>query len=191
MKPCSANRKLIAWLAVDALDVPQASDLRAHLETCAGCRRYLEEISNAAERLIAAEAQPDIQATESFHQQVVRRLKAAEAGSYSEMAGARLRAMLLNWRVVLPVIGAAAVVIAAWSMFAPRQRVARPTPAQVQAAIAPKPKHELPPTLSNYQRVANRSLDELDELLTRQGNRNPPPTPFYTASTRTRANSSE
>ena len=190
MKPCSTNRKRIAWLAVNALDFPEATDLRAHLEMCEGCRRYLEEISNVSERLLAAEAAPDIQATESFHQQVVRRLKPAEAGSFLETAGARLRAML-NWRVVLPVIGVAAVVIAAWSMFAPRQRVARPAPAQVQAAIAPKPEQELPPTISNYQMVANRSLEELDELLTRQGNRNPPPIPLYTASTLTRAIASD
>jgi hypothetical protein len=38
------------------------------------------------------------------------------------------------------------------------------------------------PTLSNYQMVANHSLEALDELLTRQGNRNLPPVPVYTAS---------
>jgi hypothetical protein len=35
--------------------------------------------------------------------------------------------------------------------------------------------------------IANRSLDKLDELLTRQGNRNPASTPIYTASTLSRA----
>ena len=33
MKPCSKNRKLIAWLALDALDVRQAQTLREHLAT--------------------------------------------------------------------------------------------------------------------------------------------------------------
>ncbi len=58
MKPCSNHRKLIAWLAVDALDDPQTRSLRAHLETCEGCRRYLAEISNVAQKLSAAATPP-------------------------------------------------------------------------------------------------------------------------------------
>jgi len=176
MKPCSKRRKFIAWLALDALDVQEATDLRAHLETCEGCRRYLEEISNLTQRLIAAETEPDIQPSNSFHQRVAGRLVA------------RLRAMFLNWRVALPVIGATAVVIAVWSVFEPRPGVPLPASTGAQAVLTPKVKHDLDPTLSNYQMVANRSLEELEELLTRQGNRNPPPTPLYTASTLPRAN---
>jgi len=46
MKPCAQNRKLIVWLSLNVLDASQARQLRAHLETCEGCRRYLAEISN-------------------------------------------------------------------------------------------------------------------------------------------------
>ena len=191
MKPCSTRRKLIAWLALDALDVQEARDLRAHLETCEGCRRYLEEISNVTERLIAAETEPDIQPSESFHQRVVGRLRAEESGSFSETVVAPLRARLLNWRVVLPVIGATALVIAAWSVFALRPGVPSPAPTGAQAVLTPNVRNDLDPTISNYQMVANRSLEELDELLTRQGNRNPPPTPLYTASTLPRATVSD
>ena len=191
MKPCSKNRKLIAWLALDALDVQEAKDLRAHLETCEGCRRYLGEVSNLTERLIAAETEPDLQPSESFHQRVVGRVRAEESGLFSETVVARLQAMLLNWRVVLPLIGATAVVIAAWSAFGPRPAVPLPAPTGAQAVLTPNLKHDLDPTISNYQMVANRSLEELDELLTRQGNRNPPPTPLYTASTLPRANASD
>src|SRR2546425_12391139 len=106
MKPCPTRRKRIAWLALDALDVQEARDLRAHLETCEGCRRYLEEISNVTERLIAAQRGPDVQASESFHQRVVGRLRADYSGSFSETVGPRLRAMLLKWRPVMPAIGA-------------------------------------------------------------------------------------
>ena len=45
MKPCVENRKPIALLAVNALEGPEASELRAHLELCSGCRKYLEEIA--------------------------------------------------------------------------------------------------------------------------------------------------
>jgi anti-sigma factor RsiW len=191
MKPCSTNRKLIAWLALDALDVKEARELRAHLETCEGCRRYMEEISNVTERLAKAEAEPAIQASESFHQVVVRRLQTEAPGSFSPTVVARLQAMLLNWRVVLPVIGATAAVIAVFSVFESRPSLDLPATTGAQAVLTPGVKQDLEPTLSNYQVVANRSLEELDELLTRQGNRNPPPTPLYTASTLPRANGSD
>jgi hypothetical protein len=45
----------------------------------------------------------------------------------------------------------------------------------------------LPESL-HAQLNANKSLDELDELLTRQGNRNLPHTQIYTAATLPRAN---
>jgi hypothetical protein len=53
--------------------------------------------------------------------------------------------------------------------------------------LTPKAQSDPDPTISNYQMVANRSLEKLDELLTRQGNRNPSPSPIYTASTLPRA----
>src|SRR6266852_3236258 len=90
MKPCSNNRKLIAWLAVDALDDRQTRSLRAHLETCEGCRRYLAEISNVAQKLSAAAAPPDIHAAESFHQRVLGALRAEETASGWESLVARL-----------------------------------------------------------------------------------------------------
>jgi len=76
MKPCNKNRKLIAWLALDELEDRRARELRAHLENCAGCRGYLKEISNVTEKLATAQAESDVQATESFHQRVVGALRA-------------------------------------------------------------------------------------------------------------------
>jgi len=191
MKPCATHRKFIAWLALDALDVQETRDLRAHLETCEGCRRYLDEISNVTETLIAAESGPDTQASESFHQRLLGRLRAEKSASILEAALPGLRAMLRHWRVVLPVVGATAVLFAAFSVFAPHPAVPSPAPIEAQATLTPLVRSDLDPTLSCYQRVANRSLEELDELLTRQGNRNPPPTPLYTAATLPRANVSD
>jgi hypothetical protein len=98
---------------------------------------------------------------------------------------------MLNWRVVLPVMGATAVVIAVFSRFEPRPGAHLPATTGAQAVLTPAANQNLEPTLSNYQMVANRSLEELDELLTRQGNRNPPPIPLYTASTLPRVNGSD
>ena len=188
MKPCSKNRKRITWLALDALDVQQARDLRVHLEACEGCRRYLAEISGVTEKLNAGETEAGIQASESFHQRVVGALRSEETASAWETLMAYLAGRLLHGRVAWPVIGAAVVVIAALSLFVQRPGNPLPAPTVAQPVLKPNVKRELDPTFSNYLMVANRSLEELDELLTRQGNRNPPQIPIYTASTLPRAN---
>src|SRR5205814_7267871 len=67
----------IAWLAVGALPGPQERHLRAHLETCEECRRYLKDLSVLTEKLAAGEVRSDIATDEVFHQELVRRIKAA------------------------------------------------------------------------------------------------------------------
>jgi anti-sigma factor RsiW len=46
MNPCPRNRQPLAWLALNSLPAPETAALRAHLEACAGCRRYFVEISS-------------------------------------------------------------------------------------------------------------------------------------------------
>jgi anti-sigma factor RsiW len=183
MKPCAQNRKLIAWLTLNALDARQARQLRVHLETCEGCRRYLAEISNVTEKLSAAEATPDVQAFESFHRKVAGRLRLAKPDSLGEILAEYFRGTLLNWRVALPAIAALVVVgltIATWR----QPPVVSPSPmAGIQTAAVSDTDNDLAPTIANYQRVANQSLDKLDALLTRQGNRALPSMPIYTVST--------
>ena len=183
MKPCAQNRELIVWLALNTLEARQARPLRAHLETCEGCRRYLAEISNVTERLAEGGANPDIQASEIFHRKVAGKLRAAKPDSLGEILAVYVRGTLLNWRVALPAIAAlvvAGVTIATWR----QPPVVSSSPkAATQAALASGADNNLAPTLANYQKVANQSLDKLDALLTRQGNRALPSMPIYTAST--------
>jgi anti-sigma factor RsiW len=191
MKPCSKNRKLIAWLALDALDARQMTVLRAHLETCEGCRRYLEEISNVTERLRAAKINPDVQASESFHRNVADTLRAEESNSIWEIVAVYLRRIPVNGRVAL--LAAVALAVAVVALATLRQHP-NPSPrTQPVAQVVPGPNldSDLAPSIANYQMVANQSLEKLDELLTRQGNRNLPPTPIYTASTLVPANFSD
>ena len=183
MKPCAKNRKLIAWLASNALDARQTRQLQAHLETCEGCRRYLAEISSVTERLVATQSNPDVQASEVFHQKLAGRLRAAKPDSMGEILAAYFRGILLHWRVAVPAIAALVVIgvtVAIW-----RQPPVVPSPriASTQTASVSDADDDLAPTIANYQRVANQSLDKLDALLTRQGNRPLPPMPIYTAST--------
>jgi hypothetical protein len=87
-----------------------------------------------------------------------------------------------SWRVALPAVGAAAVVIAMLSILARQPSVLPPAPTIVQAVPSSNVASDLSPTIANYQRIASRSLDDFDELLTQQSERNPSPTPIYTAS---------
>jgi anti-sigma factor RsiW len=181
MKPCAKNREPIVWLALNALDARQARPLRAHLETCEGCRRYLAEISNVTERLAEGEATPDIQASEIFHQKVAGKLRAAKPDSPGEILAAYLA--LLNWRVALLAIAALVVVGVTVAIWRQPPVVSLSPKAATQTALASGADNDLAPSLANYQRAANQSLDKFDALLTRQGNRALPSMPTYTAST--------
>jgi anti-sigma factor RsiW len=190
MKPCAQNRKLIAWLASNALDAQQTRHLQAHLETCEGCRRYLAEISNVTERLAAVETNPDVQASESFHRKVAGKLREAKPDSFGEILKAYFRGTVLNWRVALPtgaVLVVIGVTVAIWRQ---PPEVSPPPRASTQTISVSDADNDLAPTIANYQRVANQSLDKLDALLTRQGNRALPSMPIYTASTLGLANES-
>jgi hypothetical protein len=181
MNPCAENRKLIAWLAVNALEVREEQCLRAHLETCEGCRGYLAEISNVTEKLSAAAITSDIRASEAFHQKLTRRLRAETPASVWETLAAQIRGTGLNWRVAVPALGALAVMLVALFVSVRPSGISVPPTPQIQAVLTPVGNHEIAPTLYNYQSVANRSLQNLDELLNRQANRNPSRTPIYTA----------
>jgi hypothetical protein len=183
MKPCAQNRKLIAWLAVNALEAKQARQLRAHLETCEGCRRYLAEISNVTEKLAAAETNPDVQASASFHRKVAGRLRTAKPDSLGEILAVYFCGTRLNWRVALPSIAALVVIGVTVAIWRSPPRVSSSPRTGTQTASVPDADNDLAPTIANYQRVANQSLDALDALLTRQGNRALPSMPIYTAST--------
>ncbi len=183
MKPCARNRKPIVWLASNALEARQARQLQAHLETCEGCRRYLAEISNVTERLVAAETNSNVQASEVFHQKLAGRLRTAKPDSLAEILAAYLRGIRLNWRVALPAIAVLVVIGVTVAIWRQQPVVSSSPQAAIQTASVSDANTDLAPTIANYQRVANQSLDKLDALLTRQGNRPLPSMPIYTAST--------
>jgi hypothetical protein len=182
MKPCSKNRKLIAWLVLGMLDAQKTAALLGHLALCEGCRRYRDVMLDISGKLMAAEPDSNIQVSESFHRRVAEKLQAVNSGSTLAGLAAHFRETMINWRVVLP--ATAALVMAIFGLITLRQHpvVSPPAPSTVQAASASDPDMDLAPTIANYQMVANQSLEKLDELLTRQGNKRLPPAPIYTAS---------
>jgi len=182
MKPCSRNRKLIASLALDALDALEAAALREHFALCEGCRHYWEEISNLTEVLASAQPDSDVEASEAFHRRVAGKLQAAEAGSVLETVAALLQGSMLTWRLTLPVIAVLVIALLAVVARRPHPALSQPASPAVQVVAAPGSESDLAPTIGNYQMVANQSLEKLSELLTRQGNKNLPPAPIYTVS---------
>jgi len=180
MKPCQQNRKLIAWLALDALDAPKAATLRDHIALCEGCRSYWEGLSRLTEGLASAAPDSDIEASESFHRRLAQKLRASESRSVLHNLRAWLAGAARNWQVALPAAVAVAIALlgaVAWrSYWAP----SRPMPPTVVSV--PDFESELAPTMANYRMVAGRSLEELSELLTRHGNRSLPRAPMYTIS---------
>jgi len=181
MKPCRKNRKLIAWLAINALDPKKERELRAHLETCPGCRLYLKEISGVAQHLQTAETRADIRAHESFHQNVLSSLRANPKARQAELAWL---GRVLSWDLALPLIGGMTLVIVSLTSF-----INRPGPSRSVQTMPPavsstaKLDLDLQPTLSNYQMAANQSPDVLDELLTKQAQRVSSPAPIYVEKT--------
>jgi negative regulator of sigma E activity len=142
-------------------------------------------MSGVSDKLNACRIDPDICASESFHQKLAHRVKAEETVSRWAVV-AQLQAALPKWKMALPVIGAAAAVVTALLL------VVRPPAgsslAPIKSATAmPPAKRDLAPTISNYQMIANHSLEKLDEVLTTEGNRNSSPAPVYTVSSFARA----
>jgi len=188
MKPCSNYRKQIAWLVLRALDSREERETRAHLEKCPGCRLYLDELSGISDKLSACRIDPDMRASETFHQKLADRLKAEPTVTRWAILMAQLQVAFPKWRIALPVFGAVAAVVTMLLlvMRPPAGSLLRESPIN-SAATMPPAKRNLSPTISNYQMIANRSLEKLDEHLTNEGNRNPQPTPVYTVSSLSRA----
>lgn len=190
MKPCAANRKLIVWQTLNALDARQTRQLRAHLETCEACRSYLAEISHVTKSLATVEMNPDLQASAHFHRRLAQKLRAAKPDSFGERLAAYLQRSKLDWRVAVPVVAALVfigVLLATWPQ--PPPVIARHSEAPSFVLVSGSDQ-DLAPTIANYQRAAAQSLEKFDALLTRQSQRALPLMPSYTASTLSLANES-
>jgi len=186
MKSCRKNRKPIVWLAMNALDAAQAEVLRDHLRRCEGCRQYLEEISMVKHNLGGGHSIPEIEAPESLHKRIVLALRASQPKRPQTSALEFFQRMDLRWRAAVAALALVALsTIVLSNLHHAGDRFSAPTtPQHAQGPATPQPaqavnsdsKVDLPPTIANYRAVANQSLDELDELLTRQGKK-PIPTP--------------
>lgn len=175
MKPCSRNRKPIAWLALDELAAPEAAALRDHFAHCEGCRSYWEEISTVTGRLSTAQPDSRLELSGGFHRSLSQKLQAHPRSSLADL----LRQSCdpgLRWRVALPAGALLVCAILAWLTLRHHSTVSPPHLPPVQVA-SNHAGDELSPTLANYRAVAHQSLNQLDELLLKQGSKVLPPAP--------------
>jgi hypothetical protein len=133
-------------------------------------------MSAVSETLLIAATQPDLEASGSFHPAVLRALRSREPaagwGWFEQLTSTE------KWGLAAAslAVGLTVLSVVFFRLSHP------PSPAIPQNKLANHVEPELAPTLSNYQIVANRSLEKFDELLTRQANRGLPPAPLYTPS---------
>ena len=188
MKPCVNQPKQIAALALGLLEPRPARELRAHLETCAGCRGHLAELLRVTEQLAAAGPTVEVPASEKFHRQVLARIEARPSGYDWRIILEMFRAVPLSWRVALPMVAGVLILIMREIEPAPKSDVPvePPAPGSIPVtAAAADSEADLAPTVANYQRVAEESPDKLDALLARQEPSTGRAAPVYTAAART------
>jgi anti-sigma factor RsiW len=176
MKTCSRNAQAITELALGTLTGDAANQLRAHLEHCGGCREYFDQMRSVTGALANAPVRTDIETSEIFHRKLLSRLESGRQSSPWHW----VRASLLQWRIAGPSVAAVAA-ICVMVVFWPRhpnvqEFVQMPTSAHLE------PRQDLNPSLANYQKVANRSLDSLDDLIAQQSKKRSAPVPVYRAS---------
>ena len=189
MKHCSHKRKTIALLALDEVAGREAEELRSHLQSCEGCRRYFEEISTVTKKIATVEMSFEVEASEAFHREVMARVRGAESKTLRGIA----RGIGQNWRVVLPVtVSAGCAVLLLWVRIQAHVSNVMPKPiapeaTHVVAARAANANADVPPTLGNYQMAANQSLQTFDTLLNREAMKTIPAGPIYTVAELTMA----
>jgi len=180
---CSSKRRLIVALVANTLDSDKKQALQVHLRTCARCRGYLEQISTVTNNLRAVEIRSDIQASESFHRKLAARLRTEHSEPFWISAWSQFRVLLMSHPRTALATGMVLVGALGLLLFRPTVPPVNDVSA-IAVYQAPNPRPEVAPSISNYQVVANRSFEMLDELLTAQGTKTSPSSPpIYTAST--------
>lgn len=166
MKPCGKNRKLIGWLALDALDAREAQELQSHFKCCPGCSWYWHEMRIVAQNHLTVSATPLLlDGSDAFHEKLDSRIRGGQQQSFETDGLDLLRRAIRHWRVAAAAAGAVIFI----SIMAFRDRN--------HEAIVPRQKplnpptvatDDLEPTLSRYWTAANASPEALNKLLDEQ-----------------------
>ncbi|HEV2211041.1 MAG TPA: hypothetical protein VG167_19890 [Verrucomicrobiae bacterium] len=146
------------------------------MKGCQGCASYYRQMCQVSDGLLAAANEPAIDAPVALHSRMVQALRSLENARQRNwleefMPWSRCGVAVVTLAVLLGIVTLVFVTSSHPSITA-----RPPTPAAGHA------KTDLAPTISNYQMIANQSVEDLDELLTRQANLRRASAPSYTAS---------
>jgi anti-sigma factor RsiW len=170
MKPCSKYRKSIAWLAAGTLGAGETSQIERHLKSCSACRSYLTEMSGVVNRLEKKPIETEVVASPRLHQRILGSLKSDERRpnqAWQMVWGS------VWWRIVAPAGAVALILCLIWIQRLPTSPSRVAEGSRGPKVVEPAGVAETGPSMALYQSVANRSLDDLDELLTRQARATP------------------
>jgi anti-sigma factor RsiW len=170
MKKCRNYRKLITLTSVGAVSALEREMVRQHLTECQACGDYYRQVNNVAENLntlrdlVGSAGQLG---TKSLAE------RALVSGFPNRSHRVRMRKPAPSWRggfdwhLLLPALGILVLLIlVTHALRAPDQAP------RIQSTIAPvMATVEMLPTVANYRAVASQSLDQLDALISQQGNR--------------------
>jgi anti-sigma factor RsiW len=173
MKPCRRHQKSLALLAASALETETAAEVRAHLAQCPACQEHFKAMESLCHAHVeGGQSLPRAELAPHFYSRLSCRIRQCERSQWPGLLGARSA-----WRIRLAAALALLVLLASLLLVMRRssqpgevavQRDLPTTSAESGAATEPK--------LITYRLAANRSLEDLDELLARDA-RKPIPIP--------------
>jgi len=171
MKPCVEMKERIALFAASAIPADEAAALREHIENCAGCRAYWEGVRMVCHQHGARGRQwPEAVPSHDFHGRLVRRIEehVSRRSWFRWSSEAFAWAAFPRWAMAASFALIVALTVIWWSLSRPSsedRRLAVTNPANVPIFNVMRPL----PSLARYRQVLNKSVDELDALLTREG----------------------
>jgi hypothetical protein len=169
MNPCIRYKKKLALMASGVLEEGECQQLERHLWECPGCRQYWQEISAICrEHSQVVDHLPLIANPEGFHQRLARRIN-------SPARDPRLlrRPVFFDWlsdRRWQLAVATAVMVVLGLTILQFRSEPVRPksiasTAKSAEPTVAPT---DTQPTFLAYRLAADKSLDALDAMLTRE-----------------------
>lgn len=163
MKPCRKNRKLIVLRSIAALSQSQSEEIDRHLDQCEGCARYRDEIVRVTLDLRSLDAS----------QQPAPGAEAWTLRRHAVQPSSALHSLFDSgaWKRWGFIATSFALVILALCLSPTLLRRPARYPVEHKMSVGPS-SHPTPenlaPTFANYRALANQSLDELDQVLTKQ-----------------------
>lgn len=168
MKPCAQNRESLALLACRAPAPGEATELRDHLQGCAGCREYFGQMSAVCESHTAvARELPDVPVSLRLRS----RISAAVSAGESRQRNESFLAGFTGWGRLA---GVAALVVLLLGGFVLVRRSAAPVNVVEVPVPPPAGKANVQSermSLNAYRLALNRSPEDLEQLLTHEAAR--------------------